>query len=117
MTRAVREDADDDATESESRTESSEKMSLSQSTRAKLRTVSVATVCTALFKRGLRNQFIQGIAPLNPAAGPMVGEAFTLRYIPAREDLNQLVVFRDPAHPQRKAVETCPPGEPPYSAE
>ena len=54
-------------------------MSLSQSTRDKLRIVSVPTVCTALFKRGLRNQFIQGISPLNPAAGPMVGEAFTLR--------------------------------------
>ena len=40
----------------------------------------------------------------------MVGQAFTLRYIPAREDLNQLEVFRNPAHPQRAAVEACPPG-------
>ena len=40
----------------------------------------------------------------------MVGEAFTLRYIPAREDLNPITVFRDRAHPQRKAVEECPPG-------
>jgi regulator of RNase E activity RraA len=40
----------------------------------------------------------------------MVGEAFTLRYIPAREDLNPLSVFQDRAHPQRKAVEECPPG-------
>lgn len=40
----------------------------------------------------------------------MVGEAFTLRYMPAREDLNDMSVFRDPEHPQRKAVETCPPG-------
>lgn len=40
----------------------------------------------------------------------MVGEAFTLRYIPAREDLNQVEVFRNPDHPQRKAVETCPAG-------
>ena len=40
----------------------------------------------------------------------MVGEAFTLRYIPAREDLNPLSVFTDKAHPQRKAVEDCPPG-------
>lgn len=78
-------------------------------TREKLRTVSVATLCTALFKRGLRNQFIQDVRPLNPAAGPMVGEAFTLRYIPAREDLNPLSVFQDRAHPQRKAVEECPP--------
>lgn len=40
----------------------------------------------------------------------MVGEAFTLRYIPAREDLNPITVFQDPNHPQRVAVETCPPG-------
>ena len=83
---------------------------LSEATRAKLKTVSVATLTTALFKRGLRNQFIQDVHPLNPGAGPMVGEAFTLRYIPAREDLNPLTVFRDRAHPQRKAVEECPPG-------
>lgn len=40
----------------------------------------------------------------------MVGQAFTLRYIPAREDLNTLEVFRNPEHPQRAAVERCPPG-------
>ncbi|CAM5218368.1 Regulator of RNase E activity RraA OS=Bosea thiooxidans OX=53254 GN=SAMN05660750_04412 PE=4 SV=1 [Bosea thiooxidans] len=83
--------------------------SLKPETREKLRTVSVATLCTALFKRGLRNQFIQDVRPLNPGAGTMVGEAFTLRYIPAREDLNPLSVFQDRAHPQRKAVEECPP--------
>ena len=37
----------------------------------------------------------------------MVGEAYTLRYIPAREDLNDMSVFRNHAHPQRKAVEEC----------
>src|ERR671917_1370635 len=72
--------------------------------------VSIATLCTALYKRGLRNQFIQDVHPLNPNAGNMVGEAFTLRYIPAREDLNPISVFQDRAHPQRKAVEECPPG-------
>jgi regulator of RNase E activity RraA len=40
----------------------------------------------------------------------MVGQAFTLRYIPAREDLNPITVFQDRSHPQRKAVEDCPPG-------
>jgi regulator of RNase E activity RraA len=40
----------------------------------------------------------------------MVGEAFTLRYIPAREDLNLMTVFQDPKHPQRVAIEECPPG-------
>ena len=79
-------------------------------TRARLSGVSTATLCTALFKRGLRNQFIQDVHPLNPKGAPMVGEAFTLRYIPAREDLNPISVFQDRAHPQRKAVEDCPPG-------
>jgi regulator of RNase E activity RraA len=83
---------------------------LKPETRAQLKTVSTATLCTALYKRGLRNQFIQDVRPLNPESGPMVGEAFTLRYIPAREDLNPVSVFQDRAHPQRKAVEECPPG-------
>jgi regulator of RNase E activity RraA len=40
----------------------------------------------------------------------MVGEAYTLRYIPAREDLNPVQVFENRDHPQRKAVEECPAG-------
>jgi regulator of RNase E activity RraA len=83
---------------------------LSGATRTKLRGVSTATLTTALFKRGLRNQFVQDVRPLNPDAGPMVGEAYTLRYIPAREDLNPITVFRDRTHPQRRAIEECPVG-------
>jgi regulator of RNase E activity RraA len=83
---------------------------LNPSTRDKLKTISTATVATALFKRGFRNQCIQDIHPLSPDQPTLVGEAFTLRYIPAREDLNQLSAFRDRGHPQRKAVEDCPPG-------
>lgn len=80
-------------------------------TREKLMGVSVATLATALFKRGLRNQVIQGVHPVGPAKGRnMVGPAFTLRYMPAREDRNTLAEFRNPEHPQRKAIETCPPG-------
>ena len=85
-------------------------MPLSNETRARLMHVSTATLCTALFKRGLRNQFIQNVRPVQAQPQPMVGEAFTLRYIPAREDLNPISVFLDHAHPQRAAVETCPPG-------
>ena len=85
-------------------------MALSTATRDKLKTVSTATLCTALFKRGLRNQFIQDVRPLNPMAAAMVGEAYTLRYIPAREDLNPITVFQDPQHPQRVAVDRCPEG-------
>ncbi len=83
---------------------------LSDATRDKLKGVSTATICTALYKRGLRKQMIQDVHPLNRSLGNMVGEAFTLRYIPAREDLNPISVFANPAHPQRKAVEECPPG-------
>lgn len=85
-------------------------MALSDATRAKLRTVSVATLCTALYKRGFRNQVIQGSRPLNPSLPVMVGEAYTVRYMPAREDRNPITVFQNRAHPQRKAVEECPPG-------
>jgi regulator of RNase E activity RraA len=79
-------------------------------TRDKLKDVSVATVSTALFKRGLRVQCIQGVRPVGPNQPKLLGEAFTLRYIPAREDLNPITVFTDRSHPQRKGVETCPPG-------
>ena len=83
---------------------------LKDETREKLMGVSVATLATALFKRGLRNQTIQDVRPLSNKGRNMVGPAFTLRYIPAREDRNQLAEFRNPEHPQRKAIETCPPG-------
>ncbi|HVJ33988.1 MAG TPA: ribonuclease activity regulator RraA [Terriglobia bacterium] len=86
------------------------KAALSAETRQMLQGVSTATLTTALFKRGLRNQFIQNVHPLNPQGETMVGEAYTLRYIPAREDLNPITVFQNRDHPQRKAVEECPPG-------
>ena len=75
-----------------------------------LRHVSVATLATALFKRGLRNQVIQDVRPLKRRDQNMVGPAFTLRYIPAREDRNQLSEFLNPQHPQRQAIEQCPQG-------
>ncbi|MGE6740535.1 ribonuclease activity regulator RraA [Allorhizobium pseudoryzae] len=83
---------------------------LSDTTRDALLRVSTASVATALYKRGLRNQFIQNVQPVAWKGRNMVGQAFTLRYIPAREDRNPITVFRNPGHPQRVAVETCPPG-------
>jgi regulator of RNase E activity RraA len=85
-------------------------LALKPATRDKFKTVSTATIATALYKRGFRNQTIQDVRPLSPPTTSMVGEAYTLRYIPAREDLNPLSVFRDHTHPQRRAVEECPPG-------
>jgi len=83
---------------------------MKQSTREKFTCISVATVATALFKRGLRNQVIQGVHPVAWTGRNMVGPAFTLRYMPAREDRNGIEVFRDPEHKQRVAIETCPEG-------
>ena len=83
---------------------------MNPTTKQQLMGVSTATLCTALFKRGLHHQFIQGVLPLNPGLPNMVGEAYTLRYMPAREDLNTIDVFKNREHPQRKAVEECPPG-------
>lgn len=83
---------------------------LTTAPRDKLKTVSTATLCTALFKRGLYNQFIQDMHPLNPGLPNTVGEAVTLRHIPAREDLNPIMVSQDHKHPQRVSVEQCPPG-------
>src|ERR1700744_972985 len=78
--------------------------------RNKLKPASPATVATALYKRGFRIQCIQDVHPLGADQPTLVGEAFTLRYMPAREDLNKLDVFRDRSNPQRKAIEDCPPG-------
>ena len=80
-------------------------------TRQLLLQVSTATLHTALFKRGLRNTYIQGVHAINAAPVKMVGQAFTLRYIPAREDLDTVLAFKDPKHPQRLAVETVPAGQ------
>src|SRR5262245_21449319 len=57
---------------------------LTDATREKLKTVSTATVATALFKRGFRIQMIQDVHPLGANQPVLVGEAFTLRYMPAR---------------------------------
>jgi regulator of RNase E activity RraA len=82
---------------------------LSEATRQKLLAVTTATLTSCLFKRGFRNLWMQGVHPINPHLR-MCGPAFTLRTIPAREDLDAMGGYADPEHPQRKAIETCPPG-------
>ena len=74
-----------------------------------LKGVSTSTLTTLLYKRGFRNVFIQGARPLKPGQR-LAGPAYTLRYIPSREDLDGVDAFRDPRHPQRVAIEEIPPG-------
>ena len=83
---------------------------LSEATLTLLQSCSAATLTTALFKRGFRNTWINGVDRLTNAGGPMVGPAYALRYMPAREDLDHIGVFEDRQHPQRKAVEDIPAG-------
>lgn len=90
--------------------ESAPVTSVDKATLDKLQFISTPTLATALYKRGLRCQTIQGVLPVRQMTRSMVGVAYTLRYIPAREDLNPISVFLDPHHPQRAAIEGCPPG-------
>ncbi|MEH0934153.1 ribonuclease activity regulator RraA [Micromonospora psammae] len=78
---------------------------------AALGAASTATITTQLFKHGLRNTFLAGLRCQSPHAPRLLGEAFTLRYIPAREDLDVLDVYADYDHPQRLAVESVGPGQ------
>ena len=75
-----------------------------------LKAASAASVATLLYKRGFRNCYVQGVLPLGTKQPRMVGPAFTLRYIPAREDTDPIEAFREPDHPQRVAIERCPEG-------
>ena len=72
--------------------------------------VTTATLTTILLKKGMPTTFINGVQPLNPGACRFAAEAFTLRLIPMREDKYDPDLPRNPEYPQRKAVETCPPG-------
>lgn len=73
-----------------------------------LRHVSTASLTTQLLKRGLQNTFMHGVIPLRPDIR-MVGYAFTLRYIPAREDLDRSTDYDNWTNPQRVAVESVGP--------
>jgi regulator of RNase E activity RraA len=75
-----------------------------------LRATTTATLTTQLFRRGFRNVFLQGVRPLKRYEANLVGPAFTLRYIPAREDLDAYGANPDPNALQREAIEAVPPG-------
>jgi regulator of RNase E activity RraA len=83
---------------------------LTAATRKLLARTSTATLATQMMKRGLRNAFLRGVHRLTPGAAPMIGLAWTLRYIPAREDLATLESLGNPEHPQRQGIETIPKG-------
>jgi regulator of RNase E activity RraA len=72
-------------------------------------TVTTATLTTVLLKKGLRNVWLRGAAPLNPGQKRIVGRAFTLRFVPAREDLATPASWSSPTS-TRAAIEAMPEG-------
>jgi regulator of RNase E activity RraA len=71
--------------------------------------VTTATITTILLKNGLRNVWIRGARPLRPGQPRLVGRAFTLRFVPAREDLANPEAWTSPKS-TRAAVEAMPDG-------
>lgn len=76
---------------------------------AALRSVATATVTTVLLKKGLRNVWMRGTQPIRPAQPRLVGRAFTLRFVPAREDLATPESWSSPIS-TRGAIEAMPDG-------
>lgn len=85
---------------------------LAPETRERLSRCGAAAVANALLTRGLRNVFLLGLQPVaggvkQPA---MVGPAFTVRFVPAREDLDTMALYASEQSLHRRAIEECPPG-------
>ncbi len=84
-------------------------MTLDAQINATLSTISTATITTVLLKKGLRNVWMRGPRPLQPGQGRLVGRAFTMRFIPAREDLATPASWASPKS-TRAAIEAMPEG-------
>ena len=84
-------------------------MPLSSAVIKTLAAVSTATITTLLLKKGLRNVWMRGTKPLAPGTPRLVGRAFTLRFVPAREDLATPESWASPKS-TRAAIEAMPKG-------
>jgi regulator of RNase E activity RraA len=84
-------------------------MALDEKTIETLRGISTATITTVLLKKGLRNVWLRGTRPLQPGTKRIAGPAFTLRFVPAREDLATPASWASPIS-TRAAIEAMPGG-------
>lgn len=85
-------------------------MSLTADNFDKLMQTTTGTLTTVLFRRGFRTRLIRGVQPINSDAACFVGAAYTLRFIPAREDIDTMAAYASVEHIQRRAIEECPSG-------
>jgi regulator of RNase E activity RraA len=84
-------------------------MTLDPEVVATLQKITTATLTTVLLKKGLRNVWIRGTIPIRPGQPRLVGRAFTLRFVPAREDLATPESWGSPIS-TRAAIEDMPAG-------
>lgn len=80
----------------------------------RLKNVTSGSMTTELFRRGFKQCFLVGLKPMNPAATRFAGEAFTMRFIPTREDIDTyatLTPYPNPDNLQWEAVEQIGPGQ------
>ena len=84
-------------------------MTLDPKTKAALEGITTATLTTVLLKKGLRNVWMRGAVPIAPGQPRIVGPAFTLRFVPAREDLATPASWASPIS-TRAAIEAMPAG-------
>ena len=82
---------------------------LSDDIKQTLSKVTTASITTILLKKGLRNVWLRGTRPIKPGQGRLVGRAFTLRFVPAREDLATPASWSSPIS-TRSAIEAMPEG-------
>ena len=86
-----------------------ESLPVDHAIKAALESVSTATLTTVLLKHGLRNVWLRGTRPIAPGQPKVVGRAFTLRFVPAREDLATPASWFSPTS-TRAAIEAMPEG-------
>lgn len=83
---------------------------LDETVRAKLSRVGSANVANVLLRHGFRNVMMLGLGPLTDGQEQLVGPAYTLRFIPAREDIDSMANYGREDNMHRRAIEECPPG-------
>lgn len=83
---------------------------LSQETRDRLARCGAASVANALLRRGFRNTFLLGLSPVAPGQPALIGPAWTVRFIPAREDVSTMAQYASDQGLHRRAIEECDPG-------
>lgn len=75
-----------------------------------LKNAGTATCANLLLKRGFKNTYLLGIQPISENQPPIAGPAYTLRFMPAREDIDTMANYQLDTNLHRRAIEECPEG-------